>query len=121
MDEAMHPLAFMVVGLYGKVLPNQNGAPLRIHIPWKYGFKSGKSIVRIRFTDKQPDEHLGGADAARVRVLRQREPERAIIRAGRRSARRGCRAFANRDDADVQRLRRSGREPVRRAWTCKKY
>jgi methionine sulfoxide reductase catalytic subunit len=54
MDEAMHPLAFMVVGLYGKVLPNQNGAPLRIHVPWKYGFKSGKSIVRIRLTDKQP-------------------------------------------------------------------
>jgi sulfoxide reductase catalytic subunit YedY len=53
-DEAMHPLALMVVGLYGKVLPNQNGAPLRIHVPWKYGFKSGKSIVRIRFTDKQP-------------------------------------------------------------------
>jgi len=54
MDEAMHPLTFMVVGLYGKVLPNQNGAPLRVHIPWKYGFKSGKSIVRIRLTDKQP-------------------------------------------------------------------
>ncbi len=54
MDEAMHPLAFMVVGLYGKVLPNQNGAPLRIHIPWKYGFKSGKSIVRIRFTETMP-------------------------------------------------------------------
>ena len=55
MDEAMHPLTLMVVGLYGKVLPNQNGAPLRVHIPWKYGFKSGKSIVRIRFTDKQPN------------------------------------------------------------------
>jgi sulfoxide reductase catalytic subunit YedY len=54
MDEAMHPLTMMVVGVYGKVLPNQNGAPLRVHIPWKYGFKSGKSIVRIRFTDKQP-------------------------------------------------------------------
>jgi sulfoxide reductase catalytic subunit YedY len=54
MDEAMHPLTLMVVGLYGKVLPNQCGAPLRVHIPWKYGFKSGKSIVRIRFTDKQP-------------------------------------------------------------------
>ncbi len=54
MDEAMHPLALMVVGLYGKVLPNQNGAPLRVHVPWKYGFKSGKSIVRIRLTDKQP-------------------------------------------------------------------
>jgi methionine sulfoxide reductase catalytic subunit len=55
MDEAMHPLTMMVVGLYGKVLPNQNGAPLRVHIPWKYGFKSGKSIVRIRLTDKQPN------------------------------------------------------------------
>jgi sulfoxide reductase catalytic subunit YedY len=54
MDEAMHPLTMMVVGLYGKVLPNQDGAPLRVHIPWKYGFKSGKSIVRIRLTDKQP-------------------------------------------------------------------
>jgi sulfoxide reductase catalytic subunit YedY len=54
MDEAMHPLALMVVGLYGKVLPNQNGAPLRIHVPWKYGFKSGKSIVRIRLTDTMP-------------------------------------------------------------------
>ena len=54
LDEAMHPLALMVVGLYGKVLPNQDGAPLRVHIPWKYGFKSGKSIVRIRLTDTQP-------------------------------------------------------------------
>jgi len=54
MDEAMHPLTLMVVGLYGKVLPNQCGAPLRVHIPWKYGFKSGKSIVKIRFTDAQP-------------------------------------------------------------------
>jgi methionine sulfoxide reductase catalytic subunit len=54
MDEAKHPLTLMVVGLYGKVLPNQNGAPLRVHIPWKYGFKSGKSIVRIRLTDKMP-------------------------------------------------------------------
>ena len=53
-DEAMHPLAFMVVGVYGRVLPNQNGAPLRLHLPWKYGFKSAKSIVRIRFTERQP-------------------------------------------------------------------
>jgi sulfoxide reductase catalytic subunit YedY len=54
LDEAMHPLSFMVVGLYGKVLPNQNGAPLRIHSPWKYGFKAAKSIVRIRLIDRQP-------------------------------------------------------------------
>jgi sulfoxide reductase catalytic subunit YedY len=54
-DEAMHPLAFMTVGLYGRVLPNQNGAPLRLTIPWKYGFKSIKSIVRIQFTEHQPE------------------------------------------------------------------
>ncbi len=54
MDEAMHPLALIAVGLYGKVLPNQNGAPLRLVVPWKYGFKGVKSIVKIRFTDTQP-------------------------------------------------------------------
>jgi len=54
MDEALHPLTLMAVSLYGKVLPNQNGAPLRVQIPWKYGFKSGKSIVRIRLTDTMP-------------------------------------------------------------------
>jgi sulfoxide reductase catalytic subunit YedY len=54
LDEAKHPLTLLTFGLYGEVLPNQNGAPLRVVVPWKYGFKSGKSIVRIRFTDKQP-------------------------------------------------------------------
>lgn len=54
LDEAQHPLTILAVGLYGKVLPNQNGAPLRLVVPWKYGFKSIKSIVRIRFTDSQP-------------------------------------------------------------------
>lgn len=54
MDEAMHPLAMLCVGLYGEVLPNQNGAPLRLVVPWKYGFKSIKSIVKIRFVEKQP-------------------------------------------------------------------
>jgi methionine sulfoxide reductase catalytic subunit len=54
LDEAMHPLTILAFGLYGEVLPNQNGAPLRLVVPWKYGFKSGKSIVRIRFVDKQP-------------------------------------------------------------------
>jgi sulfoxide reductase catalytic subunit YedY len=53
-DEAMHPLTLMVVGLYGRWLPNQSGAPLRLIVPWKYGFKSVKSIVRIRFTERQP-------------------------------------------------------------------
>ncbi|HEY7284251.1 MAG TPA: protein-methionine-sulfoxide reductase catalytic subunit MsrP [Vicinamibacterales bacterium] len=54
MDEAMHPLTLLVVGLYGEVVPNQNGAPLRLAVPWKYGFKHGKSIVKITFTEKQP-------------------------------------------------------------------
>ena len=53
MDEAMHPLTIFAVGLYGKELPNQNGAPLRLIVPWKYGFKSIKSIVKIRFIDSQ--------------------------------------------------------------------
>jgi methionine sulfoxide reductase catalytic subunit len=54
MDEAMHPLALLTFGMYGEVLPNQNGAPVRVVLPWKYGFKSAKSIVKIRFVEKQP-------------------------------------------------------------------
>jgi len=54
LDEAMHPLALLAVGLYGETLPNQNGAPFRLVVPWKYGFKSIKSIVKITLTDKQP-------------------------------------------------------------------
>jgi methionine sulfoxide reductase catalytic subunit len=54
MDEAMNPLALLTFGMYGEMLPNQSGAPVRMVVPWKYGFKSGKSIVKIRFTDKEP-------------------------------------------------------------------
>ena len=54
LDEAQHPLTLLAFGMYGQVLPNQNGAPLRLVVPWKFGFKSGKSIVRIRFTEQQP-------------------------------------------------------------------
>jgi len=54
MDEALHPLALLCFGMYGEALPNQDGAPLRIVVPWKYGFKSGKAVVHIRFTDRQP-------------------------------------------------------------------
>ena len=54
LDEAMNPLTFLTFGMYGEILPNQNGAPVRIVIPWKYGFKSAKSIVKIRLTDKEP-------------------------------------------------------------------
>ena len=54
LDEARHPLTLLVTGIYGKPLPNQNGAPLRLVVPWKYGFKGGKSIVRIRFSEREP-------------------------------------------------------------------
>jgi sulfoxide reductase catalytic subunit YedY len=54
MDEAMHPLAILAVGLYGEVLPNQNGAPMRLVVPWKYGFKGIKSIVNVKFVEKEP-------------------------------------------------------------------
>jgi len=54
MDEAMHPLTLLSFGMYGEVLPKQNGAPVRLVVPWKYGFKSGKSLVKIRFTEQQP-------------------------------------------------------------------
>ena len=63
MDEAMHPLTLMAFSLYGEVLPNQNGAPLRLVVPWKYGFKSGKSIVKIRFVEKQPTTSWEAANA----------------------------------------------------------
>lgn len=53
-DEAMHPLTLLGLGLYGELLPNQNGAPVRVVVPWKYGFKSAKSLVRIRFTEQEP-------------------------------------------------------------------
>jgi sulfoxide reductase catalytic subunit YedY len=54
MDEAMHPLCILGLGLYGEAMPNQNGAPVRIVVPWKYGFKSAKSIVKIRFIENMP-------------------------------------------------------------------
>ena len=54
MDEAMHPLTMVVTGIYGKPLPKQHGAPIRIIVPWKYGYKSIKSIVKVQFTNQQP-------------------------------------------------------------------
>jgi sulfoxide reductase catalytic subunit YedY len=63
LDEAMHPLTLLSVGLYGEVLPNQNGAPVRLVVPWKYGFKSIKSIVKIRFVEKEPSTTWRDANA----------------------------------------------------------
>lgn len=61
LDEALHPLTLLAMGLYGEVLPNQNGAPVRLVVPWKYGFKSAKSIVKIRLLEKQPSTAWGRA------------------------------------------------------------
>jgi sulfoxide reductase catalytic subunit YedY len=64
MDEAMNPLTLLTFGLYGEALPNQSGAPVRVVVPWKYGFKSGKSLVRIRFTDQMPKTAWNLANAS---------------------------------------------------------
>jgi sulfoxide reductase catalytic subunit YedY len=63
LDEAMHPLTILATGMYGEPLPNQNGAPIRLVVPWKYGYKSIKSIVRITLTDEQPDTAWNGYSA----------------------------------------------------------
>jgi sulfoxide reductase catalytic subunit YedY len=75
MDEAMHPLALLTFGMYGTVLPNQNGAPIRVTVPWKYGFKSGKSIVKIRFTEKQPVTSWGRAGPSEYGFYSNVNPE----------------------------------------------
>ena len=112
MDEAMHPLAIIAVGMYGKTLMNQQGPPLRLVVPWKYGFKSIKSIVKIEFVEDQP-RLLERRHSQRVRVLFQREPggQPPPVEPGERAPDRQVLSEA---DADVQRLRRPGCEPLRR-------
>ena len=75
MDEAMNPLALLTFGMYGEVLPNQSGAPVRMVLPWKYGFKSGKSIVKIRFTDKEPKTAWNKAAASEYGFYSNVNPE----------------------------------------------
>ncbi len=75
MDEAMHPLTLLSFGMYGEVMPNQSGAPLRLVVPWKYGFKSGKSIVKIRFTEKQPATAWNKAAASEYGFYSNVNPE----------------------------------------------
>ena len=118
-DEAMHPLTLLAVGLYGKALPNQNGAPLRLVVPWKYGFKGIKSIVKIRFTEHAAAQAPGTAAAPRrVRLLREREPRRSTTRAGARRPSGASASSAAAADAAVQRLRRRRWRRCTRAWTC---
>ncbi|MEQ6203269.1 protein-methionine-sulfoxide reductase catalytic subunit MsrP [Sulfitobacter sp. HNIBRBA2951] len=75
LDEAMHPLTIMASGIYGKDIPNQNGAPLRLVVPWKYGFKSIKSVVRITLTDKQPPTSWNNANAREYGFYSNVNPE----------------------------------------------
>ncbi len=75
MDEAMHPLTIMAVGLYGETLPNQNGAPIRLVVPWKYGFKGAKSIVRIRLQETQPSTAWQKANAREYGFYSNVNPE----------------------------------------------
>ena len=76
MDEAMNPLSLLAVGLYGKTLMNQNGAPIRLVVPWKYGFKNVKSIVRIRFVDKMPHTAWNDANPGEYGFYSNVNPER---------------------------------------------
>ena len=96
-DEAMHPLAILAVGLYGEVLPNQNGAPIRLVVPWKYGFKSGKSIVRIRFVEKQPKTAWEKANPSEYGFYSNVNPEVDHPRWTQRKERRIPEFFARRD------------------------
>ena len=112
MDEAMHPLTILAVGLYGEALPNQNGAPLRLVVPWKYGFKGIKSIVRIRFVEKQPRdgvEHAGARASTASTPTSNPERRSSALEPGERAAHR---RVLQAQDADVQRLRRAGRIAV---------
>ena len=95
LDEAMHPLTILAVGLYGETLPNQNGAPIRLVVPWKYGFKGIKSIVRISLVEKQPPTSWNKHERAASTASTPTSIRRSIIRAGARrpsgaSARAAC-------------------------------
>ena len=113
LDEAMHPLTLVAVGLYGEVLPNQNGAPLRLVVPWKYGFKSIKSIVRIRLVETQPKTAWNDSAPQEYGFYSNVNPNgrSSALEPGDRAAHR---RVLQAEDADVQRLRRSGRVDVRR-------
>ena len=115
LDEAMHPLTILAVGLYGKVLPNQNGAPIRLIVPWKYGFKGIKSIVRIRLVEKQPLTTWSADWPEDYGFYSNVNPDVSHPRwnAGQRAAHR---RVLQAQDADVQRLRTRSRRCIA-GWT----
>jgi len=88
LDEAMHPLTLLTFGMYGEVLPAQNGAPVRVVVPWKYGFKSAKSLVRIRFVEKQPATAWVKANPSEYGFYSNVNPERDHPRWSQKSERR---------------------------------
>jgi hypothetical protein len=116
MDEAMHPLTLLAFGMYGEVLPNQNGAPVRIVVPWKYGFKSAKSIVKIRFAEQMPKTAWNKAAANEYGFYSNVNPNVDHPRWSQATERRigedGCSRRSARPD--VQRLRGAGGPDVRR-------
>jgi sulfoxide reductase catalytic subunit YedY len=95
-DEAMHALTLLTFGMYGHVLPAQNGAPVRVVVPWKYGFKSAKSIVRIRFLDKEPETAWHKANPSEFGFYSNVNPERDHPRWSQKSERRLGEAIFNR-------------------------
>ena len=109
----MHPLTLLTVGMYGKVLPNQNGAPVRVVIPWKYGFKSAKSIVRIRLTDTEPKTAWNKAAPQEYGFYSNVNPTVDHPRWSQATERR-IGEFRRRQTLHVQRLRRSGRVALHR-------
>ena len=115
MAEATNELAFLVTGMYGKPVPKQNGAPLRLAVPWKYGFKSIKSIVSFTFTDKRPVSFWEADPGERVRLLGQRQPAgpASALEPGLRT---GARHRRDGADAALQRLWRVRRRHVQGAW-----
>ena len=112
MDEAMHPLAILCVGMYGEVLPNQNGAPVRLVVPWKYGFKSIKSIVKIKFVEKQPPTTWNITNAREYGFYSNVNPEvdHPALEPGVGTA---AGRVPQAQDAPVQRLRRPGGPALR--------
>ena len=118
----MHPLTIMAVGLYGETLLNQNGAPLRLVVPWKYGFKSIKSIVAHPPDREAAADDLKNANAARVRLLFQRQSgsRSSALEPGDRAAHRRERPVREAaSDPAVQRLWCAGGAALARAWTSK--
>ncbi|MFN4156760.1 MAG: protein-methionine-sulfoxide reductase catalytic subunit MsrP [Paracoccaceae bacterium] len=99
LDEAMHPLTILATGLYGEAMPNQNGAPIRLVVPWKYGFKSIKSIVSIRLTDTQPETTWNMQNAREYGFYSNVNPQVSHPRWSQASERRvGAGIFAGRED-----------------------